>query len=135
MQAASAFRSDLVCSAKARNMRARRIAHLGERWRLERFGDARRAAPTPSTRWMPSPPKMALRTRCGMRERQERRDARAHGIAHHVGAGEIEMIEQRAHVVGHQGAVVGGRVVELGRSAMPAVVERDGAPAGALSAS
>ena len=65
-----------------------------------------------------------------MRERKEGGDARAHGITHHVGAAEIEMIQQRPHVLGHPGAVIRGRVVELARAAVPAIVERDDASAG-----
>ena len=59
------------------------------------------AGPTPSTRWMPSPPSTARAHALRMRERQERGDARAHRIAHHVGARDVEMIEQRAHVLRH----------------------------------
>ena len=82
---------------------------------------------------MPSPPSTIAAQPLRMRERKERGDTRAHGIAHHVGAREIEMIEQRPHVVRHEGAVIGGRIVELARGAVPAIVERDDAPAGRVS--
>ena len=71
--------------------------------------------PTPSTRRMPSPPRIDRAHARRMIEREERRDARAHRIAHHVGALDLEMIEQRAHVVRHVGAVIGGRIVQLAR--------------------
>ena len=87
-------------------------------------------SPTPSTRRMPSPPSTARRSRAGCAEREERGDARAHGVAHHVGAAELEMIDERAHVIGHACAVIGGGIVELGRGAVAAIVERDDAPAG-----
>ena len=102
MQAASARRSDLVWSAKARNVRP-----CGS---VTSASDGASSAsamlsgkPTPSTSWMPSPPSTIERTRSGMLEREERGDARAHRIAHDVGAVDAEMIEQRAHVVGHCG--------------------------------
>ena len=41
------------------------------------------------------------------------------------------MIEQRAHVLGHFVGVIVGRIVELGRLAVAAIVERDDAAAGA----
>ena len=66
-----------------------------------------------------------------MSQRQERGDARAHRIAHHVGAADAEMIEQRPHVLGHPVGVVVGRIVELGRLAVAAIVERDHPAAGA----
>ena len=40
------------------------------------------------------------------------------------------MIEKREDVVRHAGAVIGGRVVELAGSAVPAIIERDDAPPG-----
>ena len=130
IQAASALRSDLVCSAKARNVRPCWSLHVGERRRLERVRDRFRQPDTvdqPAAEPAEHDTAHAIR----MRQRQKRRDARAHRIAHHVGARDIEMIEQRPHVLGHHGAVIGGRIVELGRGAMAAIVERDHAPAGA----
>ena len=88
-------------------------------------------SPTPSTSWMPSPPRISERTRSRMLEREERGDARAHRIAHDVGALDAEMIEQRAHVLRHAVGVIVGRIVELGRLAVAAIVERDHAAAGA----
>src|SRR5262249_4689017 len=41
------------------------------------------------------------------------------------------MIDESDDVIGHAGAVVGGWGVELGRGAVPAIVERDDAAAGA----
>src|SRR5262249_52044535 len=45
------------------------------------------------------------------------------------GARYLEMIEQCPHVLRHEAAVIGGRIVELGRRAMAAIVERDDAAA------
>jgi hypothetical protein len=44
---------------------------------------------------------------------EKRRDAGAHRITHNVGALDLEMIEQRAHIVCHNSAVIAGRIVEL----------------------
>ena len=66
----------------------------------------------------------------GLCERQECSDARAHRIAHHVGAANTEMVEQRPHVVGHQVGCVERRIVELGRRAMAAAIKREHPPAG-----
>ena len=130
MQAASAWRSDLVCSAKARNMRP--IGSVTSSSDGASSASAMLAgSPPPSTRWMPSPPRMARAHARGMREREEGGDARAHRIAHDIGARDAEMIEQRAHVLRHVARVIGGRIVELGRVAMAAIVERDDAAAGA----
>ena len=41
------------------------------------------------------------------------------------------MIEQSADVLGHCGAVIGGRIIELAGRAVPAVIERNRTPAGA----
>ena len=49
----------------------------------------------------------------GFGERKKDRVPRAHGIAHDVGMRQPEMIDQRAHVVGHDGAVIGGRIVKF----------------------
>ena len=75
---------------------------------------------------MPSPPVTAARSPAD-RQRQERGDPRAHRIAHNVGARQRQMIEERAHVLRHDRAVIGGRLIELGRLAVPAIVERDDA--------
>ena len=48
-----------------------------------------------------------------------------------VGTFDGEMIEQRADVIGHRRAVIGGGIVELARDAVSAIVERDHPPAGA----
>ena len=83
--------------------------------------------PPPSN---PSPP-ITTTERVRMFDRQERGNARAHGIAHHVGAFDSKMIEQRPHVPRHGRAVIGGGIVKLARRTMAAIVERDRAPAGA----
>ena len=114
MQAASALRSDLVCSAKARNVRPCGSLHVRERRRFERIRDRFRQPDAIHQPDAEAAEDDAARAR-RMRERQERRDARAHRIAHDVGARDVEMIEQRADVLGHDGAVIGGGVVELGR--------------------
>ena len=64
----------------------------------------------------------------GMFHRQECRDTRAHGIAHHVGSFDFQMVEQRTYVVRHGGAVIAGRVVQLVGCAVPAIVERNHTP-------
>jgi len=58
------------------------------------------------------------------------RNARTHRIAHNIGALEIEMIEQRAHVAGHLVGVISGRIIKLARLAVPSIVERDDAALG-----
>ena len=63
----------------------------------------------------------------GMPRRHDRADAPAERIAHHVGAFEAEMGDQRRDVAGHQVGVVVGRIVQLGRLAVAAIVERDDA--------
>jgi aromatic ring-opening dioxygenase catalytic subunit (LigB family) len=49
----------------------------------------------------------------GMLECQEGRDPRAHGIAHHIGLFDPEMVEQSGHVSRHFRGVIIGRIVEL----------------------
>ena len=106
---------DLVCSAKARNVRP-----CGS---VTSASDGASSAsamlsgrPTPSTRCMPSPPSTTRAHARRMRERQERRDARAHRIAHDVGArGCRDDRAARATSLGHDGGVIVGRIVELGR--------------------
>jgi hypothetical protein len=67
----------------------------------------------------------------GMRQRQERSVACAHRVAHDVGTRQPKVIEQRAHILRHQLAVIGSRIVKLGRLAVAAIVERDDTAAGA----
>src|SRR5215831_2992626 len=64
-----------------------------------------------------------------MRNGQNGRDPATERITHDVGALYLEMIEQCPHVLRHEAAVIGGRIVELGRRAMAAIVERDDAAA------
>ena len=132
MQAASALRSDLVCSAKLRNERPTGC--------VTSASDGASSAATmvcarpvlwPSTRLTPRPPRIAERTRAGWLRQREGGDARAHRIAHDVGALDAEMIEQRAHIVRHQRHRIVGGIVQLAGGAVAAVVERDGAAAGA----
>ena len=66
-----------------------------------------------------------------MVDAEEDGDPRAHRIAHDVGALDGEMIEQRAHIVRHQRHRIVGGIVQLAGGAVAAVVERDGAAAGA----
>ncbi len=92
---------------------ALRIGDIGERRRLQRIGDARRAGP----RRRPGGcrarrARRSARAR-GCLQRQKRGDARAHRVAHDVGALEPQMVDQRAHVLGHRGGVIVGRIVEL----------------------
>ncbi len=65
-----------------------------------------------------------------MRDRQERRDARAHRIAHDVGALDIEMIEQAARVLGHAVArIIKRGIAEALTAAMATVIDGDDAAA------
>src|SRR5262249_978476 len=64
-----------------------------------------------------------------MRNGQNGRDPATERITHDVGVRYLEMIEQCPHVLRHEAAVIGGRIVELGRRAMAAIVERDDAAA------
>ena len=64
----------------------------------------------------------------GLIHGEKRRDAGAHRVAHDIGAFDLKMIEQSANIFRHGSAVIAGRVVELARRAMPAVIERDRAP-------
>src|SRR5262249_1782495 len=54
---------------------------------------------------------------------------RAHRIAHHIGAGDREVIEQPAGILHHRGRLVGLRLVELRALPMPAIVIGDDAVA------
>ncbi len=87
-------------------------------------------SPTPSTMPMPSPPKTSVATLSGSDKRQERRDARAHRIAHDMRALDAEMVEQRCRIRGHFGRRIVGLVIALRRRTMAAIVEGDGAVAG-----
>ena len=116
MQAASAFRSDLVCSAKRRKERP-----------VGSVTSASEGASSAATMLLAQAGAVALHHAdaeaaddrrahaLGMMHGEEGGDARAHGIAHHVGALDAEMIEQRAHVARHQRHLVGGGIVELAR--------------------
>jgi len=45
---------------------------------------------------------------------EEGRDARPHGVAHHIRTAELQVIQQGADIVRHSSTMVGGRIVELG---------------------
>ena len=129
MQAASASRSDLVCR------RRRGTAGPADRSTSASEGASSASAMlSGSRRRRPGAAEPAETPRAPAPDapRQKGGDARAHRIAHDVGARDAEMIEQRAHVVRHLAGVIVGRIVELGRCAMAAIVERDHAAAGAL---
>jgi hypothetical protein len=66
----------------------------------------------------------------GIDHREVGRDPGAHRIAHHVRVGDPEVVEQPAHVPGHDGGIVILRAVELLALAVAAVVEGDDAIAG-----
>ena len=93
MQAASALRSLLVCSAKARNMRSVGSVSIVERGRLHGIGDAERQARA-FDEVDAEPAEQERAHALGMVERQSGRDARAHRVAHHVGPVDAEMVEQ-----------------------------------------
>ena len=101
MQAASARRSDFVCSAKARNMRPVRIGNVGERRRLQCKRNVFRQAGAVHELVAEPAENGRARTRSGCVERKKGGVARAHRITHHVGAIDRQVIEQRAHVLGH----------------------------------
>src|SRR5438270_7175378 len=77
---------------------------------------------------MPNPPNTARLPR-RISARKKRGDTRAHGVAHHVDTREIEMVEQGSHILRHARGVIGCWIIELARSAMASIVERDDAPA------
>ena len=64
-------------------------------------------------------------------ERHMGRDPCAHGIAHHVGPPDAEMIEKPAAILRHAVGIVGLRVVELLALPMAPVVEGDDPVSGA----
>ena len=61
---------------------------------------------------------------------EKRRDASAHGIAHHVGAGDAEMIEQAAPILRHGRRAIKCRVIELLALPVTPIVVSDDAAAG-----
>ncbi|MNT17299.1 hypothetical protein D3C72_1524410 [compost metagenome] len=65
-----------------------------------------------------------------MGQRQERGDARAHRIAHHMRLGDAEMPEQRRCIAGHLLGVIEGGIIGLAALPMTAIVERDHPVAG-----
>ena len=85
-QAASARRSDRVCSANSAERLAHRVGHVGDRRQFERARRRRRAGPRLSTSLMPTPPRISRAHPLRLARRQHRADARAERIAHHVGA-------------------------------------------------
>ena len=64
--------------------------------------------------------------------REPRRHPRSQGIAHDIGALDLQMIHQRADVTGHGADVIRFRVIEFGGIAVAAIVERDHAAAAFL---
>ena len=128
MQAASALRSLPVFSAKARKVRA--VALLTS----SMLSASSACAIGAGSRHRPhhvaaEPGEDGAAHALGVLKRQERGDARAHRIAHHIGPGDAQMIEQAARVLGHQRRAVGRRIVELVALAMPAIVDGDDAKA------
>src|SRR5262249_19020661 len=105
------------------------IGHGGERRRFEGIGNRFRATDA-LAQAVAEPAEYDAADAGWMGERQERCNARAHRIADHVGAADPKMVNERARVLGHDGAVVGGRIVALGGGAVAAVIESDRAPAG-----
>ena len=104
MQAASARRSPWSARRRRGRPAPARIGHVCERRRLERVGDRLRQ-PDAIDQVDAEAAEDRARARAPGAPAPEGGDARAHRIAHHVGALDAEMIEQRAHVVGHDGAV------------------------------
>ena len=106
------------------------VGYVGRRRGLQRFGDIlgktgafdqANAKPAQNRRAHPF----------GIGQRQKRRNTRAHRVAEDIGPAEPEMIEQRAHILSHDRGVVGGGVIEFGRSAVAAHVGRNHPPADA----
>lgn len=87
--------------------------------------------PTPSTSRMPSSAERQGAHALGIIYRQEGRDACTHRVAHDVGPLDFQVVEQRADISGHDRTVIGRRIVELCRRAVPAIVEGNCTAAGA----
>ena len=107
-----------------------RIGDVGKRRRLKRVGDAIRQ-PNTLDQANAETAKHNGTYAIGIRQGQESGDAGPHRIAHDIGAGQREMIEQSPHVVRHDRAVIGCRVIQFGRCAMAAIVERNHTASGA----
>src|SRR6478736_3788026 len=56
---------------------------------------------------------------------EKRADPRPHRIAHHIGALDLQVVEQIARIIGHDRRVVILGVVQLFAASMAAIVERD----------
>src|ERR1700690_3342959 len=65
-----------------------------------------------------------------MRKRQERNDPGAKRVTEYIGMRQLQMVEQRAHVLCHCGAVIRAGIVELGGFPVTAIIQRDNTPAG-----
>ena len=105
---------------------AHRIGHVGDRGRFERARDVV-VQPRHFDQLDADAAEDQRAHALRMARGEHRRDARAERIAHHVGAFEAEMRDQRRDVAGHQVGVIVGRIVQLGGLAVPAIVERDDA--------
>src|SRR4029077_15598627 len=139
MQAASAFKSLRVDSAKALKVRA--VLLVTSSMRGASSALAIGPLPTmPRTMLIPSPPIIRLRTRLGgggAREggirahtlrwgaREKGGDPRAHRIAHHIGPRDAEMIEQPPPVLCHRRRTVRVGIVEFAAPSMPPIVISD----------
>jgi hypothetical protein len=60
-----------------------------------------------------------------MRHGEKRGNASTHGIAHNVGALDLEMVEQAAPVFGHRRRAIKRRIVQLLALTMPSIVIGD----------
>ena len=106
-----------------------RVANISKRRRFKRLRNALRKADA-FDQMDAQPAKDGSAQALPTRQREERRDAGSHGVTHHVGAGDLQMVEQGAHVVGHERTVIESRLVDLARGAVSPIIERDHASAG-----
>src|SRR5262249_8965562 len=107
-----------------------RVGHVGNRRRLQPLGDRLRQADA----LYETNAKSAQYRRAyaiGMRQGKERRDTCAHRITDDVRTRQRKMIKERPNVLRHDRAVIGSGIIKFAGSAVAAVVERDGAIAGA----
>src|SRR5262249_62100555 len=86
--------------------------------------------PNAAKKIIPNPPEPPPPQPHRISDGKKRGDTRAHRVAHHVDARELEMIEQGSHILRHARAVIVCWIIELARGTVSSIVERDDAPAG-----
>ena len=123
IQAASASRSLLVCSAKAEHAAAL-VAHIFERISPQGRRDRIPVAYTVNHAEAEAAEYHRV-DEVRPREREKRRDSRSHRVAHYMRRTNIERIEQSPRIRRHDFRVIGFRIMRLVGLAMSAIVERD----------